>query len=246
MTAIREVLERVHTDYPQRLREHEGLDRPRFHIELVVDRLGRVPHAVCDIGGGLGPVSVGFAALGARSVLLDALDDPINWELGDDALEVHRQHGVEIVSADALEFDLTTIGPFDAVTTFDSMEHWHNSPKRMLHSAVAALEPGGVFVLGVPNAANLRKRVMTPLGRVAWSPIEEWYELDLFRGHVREPTVSDLRYLARDLRLAQVEILGRNWMGHRSYPRLTRLVDHALRLRPSLCSDIYLVGRKPG
>ncbi len=43
--------------------------------------------------------------------------------------------------------------------------------------------------------------------------------------------------------------MGRNWLGlaHRN-PRtraLTRLVDRPLRTRPGLCSDIYLIGRRP-
>lgn len=76
-----------------------------------------------------------------------------------------------------------------------------------------------------------------------------WYETERFRGRVREPDVGDLRYVARDMALAEVEILGRNWVGHVSRRRWVRwatpLVDHLLRLRPSLCGDVYLVARKP-
>jgi SAM-dependent methyltransferase len=241
---IAEKLVAVHAAYPPRLREHESMERPSFHIRLVLDRLGRVPSSMVDLGGGYGPVSVGFAALGARAVLVDDFGDPINEQLGEGPLAVHRSYGVEVVSTNVLELDLRDLGPFDAVTSFDSMEHWHDSPKRLFHSAVEALNPGGVFVLGVPNAANLRKRLTVPLGRASWSPMGEWYERDRFRGHVREPNVRDLRYIAKDIGLRDVEILGRNWLGYYSHPRLTRIFDRPLRPFPSLCSDIYLIGRR--
>jgi hypothetical protein len=77
----------------------------------------------------------------------------------------------------------------------------------------------------------------------------EWYEPPVFRGHVREPDVDDLRYIAGDLGLEKTQIFGRNWLGygHRSWVMrgLMPLADVALRLRPSVCSDIYLVGNKP-
>ena len=41
---------------------------------------------------------------------------------------------------------------FDAITCFDSMEHWHASPKALFHQAVAKLKPGGLFIFHTPNA----------------------------------------------------------------------------------------------
>jgi hypothetical protein len=79
--------------------------------------------------------------------------------------------------------------------------------------------------------------------------MRDWYEVEQFRSHVREPDVTDLRYIAADLGLKNARVIGRNWSGYRSRLRaariITPLIDRALRLRPSLCSDIYLVGRKP-
>jgi len=84
----------------------------------------------------------------------------------------------------------------DAVTTFDSMEHCHDSPKRLFGDIARSLEPGGWLVIGVPNAANLEKRIEALIGVTEWSSMDEWYEKDSFGGHVREPTVRDLRYIA--------------------------------------------------
>jgi hypothetical protein len=103
-------------------------------------------------------------------------------------------------------------------------------------------------VLGVPNSVNARKRLTVPFGKGAWSPMEEWYEQSEFHGHVREPDVSDLRYIASDMGLREIQIIGRNWLGYYGRPAvraITTLADPLLRLRPSLCSDLYLLGRAP-
>ena len=80
--------------------------------------------------------------------------------------------------------------------------------------------------------------------------MHDWYETEVFRGHVREADVSDLLYIAKDMRLAEVRIVGRNWLGYFSNNAgiriAARLFDYPLRLRPQLCSDIYMLGKKLG
>jgi len=141
-------------------------------------------------------------------------------------------------------------GDLDVVTSFDSMEHWHHSPKKLFHQAIDRLVPGGLLVLGVPNCVNMRKRITVPLGIGKWSGLEVWYEKDVFRGHVREPDVGDLKYIAEDLALKNVRIFGRNWAGYQSSRRLIRyattVMDCPLRLVPSLCSDLYMTGERAG
>jgi hypothetical protein len=136
----------------------------------------------------------------------------------------------------------------DVFTSFASMEHWHNSPKRLFHDMVDRLPSGGGFVLGTPNCVNFRKRLTVPFGVGKWTPMEHWYEPEVFRGHVREPDVDDLRYIARDLRLQKVRVHGRNWLGYYSrfgWVRLgTRVFDRGLQAFPQLCSDIYVTGNK--
>jgi hypothetical protein len=81
-----------------------------------------------------------------------------------------------------------------------------------------------------------------------WSRFAEWYEPPVFRGHVREPDVKDLRAIAADMRLTNVRIVGRNWLGLRASNAgirgMATLMDWPLRAFPSLCSDIYLIGQK--
>ncbi|HMP84603.1 MAG TPA: methyltransferase domain-containing protein [Verrucomicrobiota bacterium] len=246
-------LEEVASLYPAQLVAGQRADIPRiaFNIALSLP-IGRPLEraTLCDIGGGIGLFTPGCAAIGfGRTILVDDFGDQVNVAHGETALAVHRSYGVRIVSRDVVERGMSDLNEtFDVVTCFDSMEHWHRSPKKLFHELTGMLADNGRFILSVPNCVNLRKRLSIPFGRGKWSAMKDWYEPDTFRGHVREPDVDDLRYIAADLGLRDVQILGRNWQGHKSSNAavrvLTRLADGILRLRPSLCSDIYLVGTK--
>lgn len=241
-------------EYPPELREgqHHDVARILFHVELALAGREAEALAICDVGGGIGLFTPACAAAGfSRVVLVDDFRDEVNERTGGAVLDLHRRLGVEIVSRDVVADGLEPVfaaGSFDVITCFDSMEHWHHSPKALLAEIVRLLKPGGLFILGVPNCANLRKRVALPLGRCKWSSMAEWYEKPVFRGHVREPDVDDLRYIARDMGLEQPKIHGRNWLGYYSDRALirffTRWSEQALRCFPSLCANIYLTGRK--
>jgi 2-polyprenyl-3-methyl-5-hydroxy-6-metoxy-1,4-benzoquinol methylase len=229
--------------------QHQDVPRIAFNIELVLSRRGS--HCrICDLGGGIGLFSIGCAAIGMEATLVDDFRDSIADDLQERTLNLHRSYGVTVMSRDLIRNDID-LHPesIDAVTSFESMEHWHHSPKRLFGAVSRALIPGGLFVLATPNCFNLRKRLTTPLGIGGWSRMEDWYEAPVFRGHVREPSVADLKYIARDMQLADTNILGRNWTGRNSRLWVTRtlapVLDHALRFFPSLCSDIYLIGTKP-
>jgi SAM-dependent methyltransferase len=252
-TDIDSVLRRIADNYPPALATVQGyidVARNAFHLSLIsaLPRRARI----CDVGGGLGLFSPGCAALGFDAVLVDDFKDAWHRAVAEGVFDrVHRPLGVEIITRDVISESLTfEPESIDAFTVFDTMEHWHSSPKRLFHKLVAALKPGGLFIIGGPNCVNLRKRITVPFGLGKWSQMQDWYEAERFRSHVREPDVADLRYIATDLGLENVRVIGRNWTGYRSRYRVARMitpiVDRALRLRPSLCSDIYMLGRKIG
>jgi hypothetical protein len=66
--------------------------------------------------------------------------------------------------------------------------------------------------------------------------------------HQRFWVKSDVQALAGYLKLSEFHLLGRNWSLYQSrkeLPRVARrLADKALRVSPSLCNDIYLIGKK--
>ena len=184
-----------------------------------------------------------------KSILIDDFQDEVNLKFGDVILDIHKSYGVQIINRDlinqGIDFKSESI---DAFTSFDSMEHWHHSPKQLLAQVQQSLNPTGIFVLGLPNCVNLRKRITVPFGYGKWSSMADWYENKIFRGHIREADVDDLHYIAKDMGLVDVKIYGRNWLGYISPNRVIRwassLSDNLLQINPSLCSNIYLVGRK--
>jgi SAM-dependent methyltransferase len=237
-----QVLAEVAKAYPPVVRESQLLDVGRivYHIELV-QRYGKSGGRICDIGGGVGLFSPGCAALGYGITLVDDFKDEINFSSGE-VFAPHAKHGVKIMSCDViaepLEFPENS---FDVVTAFDSMEHWQHSPRRLFHMLRKALAPTGIFIIGVPKRKNLPRRVTTLLGTGHWSFVQDWYESDIFRDAIREPSVADMRYICRDLDMAILAVIGRNWLDRMSYPLLSKLTDPLLRMRPGLCSDLYVV-----
>lgn len=219
------------------------LARIAFHMSLVRGQ------DLLDIGGATGLFPVACKAAGFRRVVVvDDFNDPGDRARGvaNSRFELHEKFGVEAVTRDVLQ-GLDYLEEFDAVTAFDVLEHLHHSPKRMLHDALRALRTNGTLIIAVPNCMNLRKRFAWLLGTGRWTSMEEWYEQPIFRSHVREPSAADLHYIARDLGLREAHVLGRNWSadwasGMRRV--VGRMLDWPLRLRPSLCSDLYLIGRK--
>jgi SAM-dependent methyltransferase len=265
---VESALEQVARSFPEEMIEEQLWDLPRvaFNTRLIVDRVG-TDVRVCDIGAGVGMFGAGCARLGMHMTLMDDfahpyadaemaaalpdVSDAINFERAERVLELHRAAGVAVMQRDPLTegfgFPPQSL---EVVTTFGSMEHWHHSPKQLFAAVMEALVPGGLFVLSAPNCVSFSKRIKVPLGLAKWSRMADWYEAPRFRGHVREPDVADLRYIARDMGLDRVEILGRNWIGQLSQRPVLRatagILDRVLRPWPTLCSDLYLVGRKPG
>jgi SAM-dependent methyltransferase len=224
------------------------IKRHAFNVTLVRSMFGQ-DITVCDIGGGWGAFSVACCLLEMKAILIDDFQDAGFRKNDDPRYKLLKKYDVTVINRDAvaegLGFEASSV---DVFTSFDSMEHWHNSPKRLFHQIARALKKGGGLILEVPNNANLRKRIEAILGKLDWSSMDDWYESDTFRGHVREPNIRDLRYIAHDMGLDDVKIFGRNWLGlysgNQIVRALTRIIDHPLRLFPSLCTNLYLVGRK--
>jgi hypothetical protein len=255
MTPTESVVSAVLDRYPPLLRKvfAPAIPRTAWHIDLVREAVGE-NSTIVDVGGAVSLFAPGCAAVGMRAILIDdQFDDPYDHQISAAKREVlaHviRPSGVMVMRRD-IGADGVGIPPesADAFTSFGVIEHLNRSPKTALHEMWKGLRPGGLLLVATPNSANLRKRVSAVLGRAKWSSMQDWYEKPVFRGHVREPDVDDLRYIARDLRIPRPRVVGRNWMGTESPRPLRRtaatLADRMLRLRPQLCSDIYLLGRK--
>jgi 2-polyprenyl-3-methyl-5-hydroxy-6-metoxy-1,4-benzoquinol methylase len=239
--------------FPQQLRPYQIADVPRsaFHVRLVLERCGPGSR-VADIGGATGLFSIGCALHGMRCALVDDFrDEDLSESEYRSALQRHEALGIEVIVRDVMGGLGLEPQSFDAVACFETLEHLHGRVSTVVGCMVEALRPGGFLILSGPNAVNLRKRVMVPLGRSNWSSFDSWFIPGPFRSHVREPTVSDFQAIAERLSLHDAQILGRNWLGYERLGQTRRgwyvatVLDRVLRRWPQLSSNIYLIARKP-
>jgi len=133
------------------------------------------------------------------------------------------------------------------ICTFNFIEHLHNSPKRLFKKCLKEIKYNAPICIGTPNSNNLRKRFSAIFGNYSWSNFEEYWDDYPFRGHVREPSVSDLNEIVQRLGYTKYQNYGRNWLGLYSSNKLinssTKIFDSLLKLFPTLCSDIYVVAK---
>src|SRR3712207_1446801 len=93
------LLRSIAMKYPRELVPYQLADVQRiaFHIALVLLHKGK-DVTVCDVGGGIGLFSVGCAAVGMRTILIDDFDDAVNHRYGPSVLDLHRSYGVEVIT----------------------------------------------------------------------------------------------------------------------------------------------------
>ena len=245
------------------LEEHRDLFKPTEPRHALIPWLTfrvvstyRPGGMLVDLGGGLDLANAVLAQLGTKTYVVDLLESyfPHSTWKTDTSREVQflESKGVQFVRADLTSCDLRDHfepNTVDVVCSYHALEHLHHSPRRMLQSAMAVLKPGGLVFFEVPNAANALKRIRVLLGRTNYQPYQQYWDSDVWVGHVREYTVGDLRALATHLHLADWEILGRNWYGALyssvSERRIASSIDRVLRHFPGLCGSLFLKGRKP-
>jgi SAM-dependent methyltransferase len=227
---------------PEPLRPALRSQLPRTLFEARLVGPPRPPGLLVDLGGGISLLPFALLHLGWRVRLVDDL----HQDYGGYDFSHHRARGIAVERADLLSWrPREQLGGALCIAT---LEHLHHSPRPLFSAVVRQLKPGGLFLLGAPNAVNLRKRLAVPLGLSNWSRFDDWWVPKRFHGHVREPTLGELRQMVRSLGLCEEERLGRNFLGlqQRGLTGLVaRALDLPLRALPQLCSDLYLKAVRP-
>jgi SAM-dependent methyltransferase len=161
------------------------------------------PHLVSgreylDLGAGAGVIPLAVASLGMHVTVVDTWREysPEHDNLmgtADEILARFDRAGIRSLEWNLLCDPLPLPSNCcDLLSLFDVLEHIPR-PQVLLREVHRLLRPGGLLVIKVPNAANLRNRL-----RLLWgeSPhpdaIEDWFS-DRFFGHYREMTAAELR-----------------------------------------------------
>jgi len=243
------VLEWIRKHFP--FPGYVGVMRP--HRLLAETTFAHLPAGrILDFGAGACDKTAVLALSGYEVHACDDLSDA--WHLEQDnrakILAFAQQAGIKFTllqSGLALPYHP---GQFDMAVSIDVLEHLHDSPRDLLCNLLEWLKPGGLLLLAVPNAANLRKRLALLVGSTNYPPYAQyfWYP-GAWRGHVREYVIEDLRALSRFLQVDTVLLRDVHMLMDRALPnRLARsayLAFASLVPVRGLRDGLLLLARKP-
>lgn len=233
---------------------HEYLDQDfdmgATALAEFVIRVAPSPATLLDIGAGPMDTTAVFARLGYECFAVDDLGDP--WHgLGDNVARIQeyaKSQGICFYRQSAPSYEIPfEIGSFDVVMLNSVIEHLHESPRDLLTTAFRYAKVGGVVVVTMPNAVNLRKRLSVLCGRTNYPPVEGFFHsVGGWRGHVREFTLDETRYILEQA--GGGTILATTFhavLSARIGNPLARMAFIALTRRfPTLRSHIVVVSRK--
>jgi len=155
-----------------------------------------------DIGCGPMDKTAMLQRLGFSCCAVDDLGDP--WHQRGDNNRLIKEFAATIgIDFYQQPVDDHTIpfkkGRFDVVCALGVIEHLHESPRNLLNTMGGYLRSGGLLVLLMPNAVNLRKRLSVLAGRTNYVPVDQFFHsAGTWRGHVREYTLDETKYICRE------------------------------------------------
>jgi SAM-dependent methyltransferase len=129
------------------------------------------------------------------------------------------------------ESDWITPPKMDVVIMGEVLEHLHTSPIHVLSFIRSFLKPGGLLILGTPNAVCLENRLKMLFGK---NPFE-LIRLDKHNpGHFREYTVAELKALGQEAGLRLTDHETSNYFARftskgRFFDKLTDLLPQSFR-----------------
>lgn len=226
-----------------------------FQLRAIIEELSR--HLPCfegrsllDVGSGPMDKTAVFQRIGFRTYAVDDLSDPWHKLPGNVSKILAFGKAQEICfhlqeeNHYSIPFETAS---FDIVTSIAVIEHLHDSPRHILNLMGEYLRDGGLLVIAMPNAVNLRKRLSVLCGRTNYNPVDEmFYAIDQYRGHVREYTLKETAYICER---AGFEIISSKHFEHLAYTKVPRIVRpiylSLVSLVPSLKTGVLVIARKP-
>ena len=202
-----------------------------------------------DVGSGPLDKTAVLQRMGFDCSAVDDLSDP--WHLLADnrirILDFAEREGIRfhLQSEDDYAIPFATES-FDIVTSIAVIEHLHDSPRHIINAMTKHLRTGGLLVVVMPNAVNLRKRLDVVRGRTNYNPLGELYHsLGSYRGHVREYTLSETRDICE---LSGLEVRHASTFDHLGDTLpfgLRHIYRLAGKLDPTLLTGLLVIAEKP-
>jgi SAM-dependent methyltransferase len=122
--------------------------REQAFVTRALRRAGVSARSIVDLGCGAGDRLALYREAGLRTLGVEMTEDAAWAEL----------LGLPVVRSSVEEFLAAGPGPFDLVSAYHVLEHFHD-PVAVLRGIRAALAPGGALVLEVPNIDSLEFRL---------------------------------------------------------------------------------------
>jgi SAM-dependent methyltransferase len=235
--------------YPPSVRGYYEGDRDRLAHDVDLIN-GIATGTLVDLGAGFSPFGLAMQRAGWRAHIVDQFDYAVDaaHQVPDKMiLALFAEAGAAVHRCDIQGAPLPfATGSADVATCFAVLEHFHRSPRAFLAEVHRVVRPGGWFVASCPNSVNLRKRLSVVAGRTNLPAVQAfWHDGDpTWHGHVREPTLSELAWMATEAGFRVEATFGRNFLARQNFGAAGRLLDPLLRFAPGLCSDIYVVARR--
>lgn len=224
--------------------------RKSGYLEMVrrVTRWSSRDSKVLDFGAGPCDKTALFSLVGMEVTAVDTLQDA--WHKLDGNKEkiisFAKSVGIDYYLADKDEGFTFPDKKYDVLMLHNVIEHLHSSPRVLLNKLLCYVRPGGIFVITVPNAANLRKRIHLLLGRTNYNRFEYFYWYPgLWHGHVREYVQKDLLLLSEYLRLELLELSTYHLQLDRLPVAARQLFVGFSVLAPGTRDSWMLIARKP-
>jgi SAM-dependent methyltransferase len=202
---------------------------------------------ILDFGAGPAEKVAVLNRLGYQCTAVDDLED--DWhQIGnnrDKLREFARSERVEFYVADHVPAEIRQTS-FDMIMLHDIIEHFADSPRALLVDLIDLLRPGGYLYITVPNAVNLRKRLLVLTGQTNYPRYAAYFwSGNTWRGHKREYVKDDLAQLCEYLGLRPVLLKGQHHR-MRAIPRAARpfYLSTVGRI-DSLRDTVALIGQKP-
>lgn len=216
-------------------------------VEKTVQWSSRNAH-VLDFGAGPCDKTALFAMIGMKVTAIDDLQDA--WH----KFKTNKEKIFSFAERMEISYQIPNENgeyqlpdkQFDVLMSHDVLEHLHTSPRYHLNKYLGRVKPGGLMVITVPNAANLRKRLSLLMGKSNYNRFQYYYWYPgTWRGHIREYVRNDLVLLNQYLGLELLELNTYHLQLDVLPPMTRHLFVFLSQLVPGYRDSWLLISRKP-